>query len=656
MSFRSEFSKYGDRARKAAETNRKAGLRKLRQQQREQRLRRQQERRMEEQRLKFKEEQEQLRINREIEAQAAARKQYQRTGGISFNVDLRVSNGSQPFARDELNSADSYCGDGSAHGDRVLLPQSALTKLTGAQDALKFGAMFFEVVAVVNGTTKHTHVGVSSFSAPEGQIGITPKVARALGIDLASVAEGSSKVSASVSFVRLPKATFVQFTPISGHFVTVASESWGGVKTVLEVALRQYATLTVGDTINIVHDGFEYEMEVRALRPANAVSLIDTDVELDMTQSKAAEAHEAALAAHRDEIANARREVESAIQKLEESLPASSTNSNRQRCDIRLRVPPVVTETAEAKPPPVKLETQTWDVESNTIGSLCTFAFVAWAKAQLAVASSESEYDAGVILALRGFVRPDAESVDDMLRWEKLGLLRTHPRTAWSIGSQPPSVAVSAPLRECGFVGRTGDRPAREAIVFHFSAGTKFTPEPVVPPKPNATPSQMPRKRVMRNSPQEPHSPPALLPQGVEAFSEDDKAHKWSLIRTLGDLCNVSHRTASFYLATNKWDPGMKNRHLVRACMCLWALSVFVCVRLRLCACMSVCRRSRAALTLCCVQSQNVPPTLASPATMRTRQQTGLFLLGCVRNRHCLTPQHAAILSRIMTLPTCPRL
>ena len=61
----------------------------------------------------------------------------------------------------------------------------------------------------------------------------------------------------SVRFVRLPKAKFVQFTPSSGHFVSAASDAWGGVKIVLESALQQYATLTVGDIITIEHGGFE---------------------------------------------------------------------------------------------------------------------------------------------------------------------------------------------------------------------------------------------------------------------------------------------------------------------------------------------------------------------------------------------------------------
>lgn len=115
---------------------------------------------------------------------------YARTGGISFEVALRPQNGSRTFAS-VIGVPDAYCGDGSAAGDRVLLPQSALTSLTGRQDALKFGAMFFEVTATSSsGATRRTHVGVSSFSAPEGCVGMTEKVAVALGIDLVALARG----------------------------------------------------------------------------------------------------------------------------------------------------------------------------------------------------------------------------------------------------------------------------------------------------------------------------------------------------------------------------------------------------------------------------------------------------------------------------------
>merc|ERR1719223_2500046 len=115
--------------------------------------------------------------------------------------------------------------------------------------------MFFELTfQAPNGQTQRTHVGVSSFSAPEGQIGITEKVAKALGLDLEALGHSMAANSSfsvnhpriGVQFVRLPKADFVQFTPTSGHFVSAASNSWGGVKTVLEVALQHYATLTVG--------------------------------------------------------------------------------------------------------------------------------------------------------------------------------------------------------------------------------------------------------------------------------------------------------------------------------------------------------------------------------------------------------------------------
>eukprot|EP00750_Incisomonas_marina_P020192 INCI3813.1.p1 GENE.INCI3813.1~~INCI3813.1.p1 ORF type:complete len:633 (-),score=125.18 INCI3813.1:1497-3395(-) len=600
---RSEFAKYGQRAKKEAEERRRAAQKKLRQQRRERDLRRKQELQMEQKRARMQEEKERLREERDAAEQLRAQQEYARTGGISFKVKLAACNGSKSFSRLALGLPSAFCGDGSAEGDRVLLPPSALTALTGKDDALKFGAMFFEVVHKdpISGSIRRTHVGVSSFSAPEGRIGITEKVALALGIDLealARIVSGADELAVggtelTVQFVRLPKATFVQFTPSSGHFVSATSEAWGGVKTVLEVALRQYATLTVGDTIHVEHRGIGYAMEVRALKPANAVSLIDTDVELDMTESRVAQKHAEAVAAHQANIRESLDTFSNALAHLESFIPPPSNDENdttgasaapdleSKLCDIRLRFPPV--HTASGGNEPVPVGTRTWNVEKDTIGALFAFAFSQWAHAQLKkLADSPDEVGAGVIVALRHFLNFEADSepashdLKSFLKWDTMLLLRTHPRKEWKLGA---GLDPLTSLHTCGFRGRAGGRPAREAVVFRFSStassegsapgGTLagaineagvFAPEPVPLPKPEpVNPAALPRRRRvavpdLEEAPS-PGSPPATLPEGVEAFSEEDKAHKRALIRRLGDLCNVSDRTASFYLATNKWDP-----------------------------------------------------------------------------------------------------
>lgn len=48
--------------------------------------------------------------------------------------------------------------------------------------------------------------------------------------------------------------------------------------TSLEMALRAYACLTVGDTITIGHGSNTFFIDVVEVRPGNAISIIDTDV------------------------------------------------------------------------------------------------------------------------------------------------------------------------------------------------------------------------------------------------------------------------------------------------------------------------------------------------------------------------------------------
>eukprot|EP00919_Chromeraceae_sp_WS-2016_P074983 GHVR01177448.1.p1 GENE.GHVR01177448.1~~GHVR01177448.1.p1 ORF type:complete len:219 (+),score=93.18 GHVR01177448.1:56-658(+) len=54
----------------------------------------------------------------------------------------------------------------------------------------------------------------------------------------------------------------------------------------LEQSLRHFATLTVGDSVVIRHGKKSYEIEVVEVRPANAVSIIETDVEVDFSPPK----------------------------------------------------------------------------------------------------------------------------------------------------------------------------------------------------------------------------------------------------------------------------------------------------------------------------------------------------------------------------------
>jgi len=90
---------------------------------------------------------------------------------------------------------------------------------------------------------------------------------------------------------QLPKATFARLQP-----ATVALLRIYNPKEMLEKGLRDYVALTVGDVIPVPYDGQTYEVEVLEVRPGDAASIIDTDVEVEFATPKNVEAAAAAVA------------------------------------------------------------------------------------------------------------------------------------------------------------------------------------------------------------------------------------------------------------------------------------------------------------------------------------------------------------------------
>jgi ubiquitin fusion degradation protein 1 len=57
-------------------------------------------------------------------------------------------------------------------------------------------------------------------------------------------------------------------------------------RAVLENTLRNFATLTKGDTIVIKYNDLNYEIEVIDTKPAKAISIIEVDVNVDFAPPK----------------------------------------------------------------------------------------------------------------------------------------------------------------------------------------------------------------------------------------------------------------------------------------------------------------------------------------------------------------------------------
>jgi ubiquitin fusion degradation protein 1 len=280
--------------------------------------------------------------------------------------------------------------------DKVTLPPSAAAALA---DASHNGVAAFEITTP-SGTS--THATLLDFTAPEGAIGMPETLLCSLGLlppppaalagssasaspapeaglathanqepmDIfelllplpAAMAIGSSGVT--VRYRRLPRGTFARVQPVASRFRREVDD----VKSLLEAELMRRTTLSVGDTI-VVGAGFTFAAEAAAgrspssraaalpsqghalrvlsLEPDRAVSLIDTDLEVEIAPSaeeeealaaaraaeeRAAKVAEAAAAAAASVLAQAAAEQE-AMRIAEASAAAAALRDRQAVCE-----------------------------------------------------------------------------------------------------------------------------------------------------------------------------------------------------------------------------------------------------------------------------------------------------------------------------------
>jgi len=126
--------------------------------------------------------------------------------------------------------------------------------------------MVFEI-ASKSGT--RTFCGVMEFIAPPNTVGIPSWMMEHLGI------QRGQKVQ--IRKVNLPKGIFVQLQPHTSEFSYVSE-----VKATLEWVLRRFVALSVGDTIQLEHDGVICKFNVLKCTPDRAIAITDQDVSVDI--------------------------------------------------------------------------------------------------------------------------------------------------------------------------------------------------------------------------------------------------------------------------------------------------------------------------------------------------------------------------------------
>jgi len=156
-------------------------------------------------------------------------------------------------------------------GDKIILPTSALEHLARLQVTYP---MMFNLTCRTNG--QQTHCGVMEFSAEEGVCYLPFWMMQNLLLESGGIVE--------IRNVSLPKGTFVQFQPHTTAFTQLHNP-----RVVLERALRSFSCLTKGDTIAIQHGEQNYFLDIVDVKPGAAVSIIETDVNVDFVPPKDAD-------------------------------------------------------------------------------------------------------------------------------------------------------------------------------------------------------------------------------------------------------------------------------------------------------------------------------------------------------------------------------
>lgn len=161
------------------------------------------------------------------------------------------------------------------YGGKIFLPSSALHKLMSLQ--IRY-PMLFELLN--EETHKITHCGVLEFIAEEGRAYIPNWMMESLKL----TAGGLLKINNT----DLPLGTFVKIEPQSIDFI----EDICDPKAILETQLRNFATLTVDDIIEIEYMDKIFRIKVLEVKPDEEIEynggicIIETDLVTDFAPPK----------------------------------------------------------------------------------------------------------------------------------------------------------------------------------------------------------------------------------------------------------------------------------------------------------------------------------------------------------------------------------
>ncbi|CAK7329600.1 unnamed protein product [Dovyalis caffra] len=148
-------------------------------------------------------------------------------------------------------------------GDKIIMPPSALDRLASLHIDYP---MLFELRNAA--TERVSHCGVLEFIAEEGMIYMPYWMMENLVLQEGDIVR--------VKNVTLPKGKYVKLQPHTKDFLDISNP-----KAILETTLRNYSCLTTGDSIMVAYNNKKYYIDIIETKPSNAISIIETDCEVD---------------------------------------------------------------------------------------------------------------------------------------------------------------------------------------------------------------------------------------------------------------------------------------------------------------------------------------------------------------------------------------
>ncbi|KAK2978293.1 hypothetical protein RJ640_017144 [Escallonia rubra] len=149
------------------------------------------------------------------------------------------------------------------NGDKIIMPPSALDRLASLHIDYP---MLFELCNIA--TKQVSHCGVLEFIAEEGMIYMPYWMMGNLLLQEGDIVR--------VKNATLPKGTYVKLQPHTSDFLDISNP-----KAILETTLRNFSCLTTGNSIMVAYNNKKYYIDIIESKPSHAISIIETDCEVD---------------------------------------------------------------------------------------------------------------------------------------------------------------------------------------------------------------------------------------------------------------------------------------------------------------------------------------------------------------------------------------